>query len=325
MAPPGGGSAARRKTALKRWGVRLGKALLTVVVTWLILRGAGFSLAEAGDLDMSIVDPDLAFLATSVAVLLAAFVLQAWLWSRILAAFGEPGVPLHVAASLVMVANLGRYIPGKIFQLAGLAVLARRAGLSAVRAGAAAVAAQVVNLLAAAVLGAWVAYESPALPSGAALATGVTVLLGLSGFFCFGGAGALLGWALRRSGHEGNLPTPGAPAFLAWLAGYLLSWVVYGLAFYCLAMGLGLGVPLPVAATAFASAYLVGYVLLFAPAGIGVRESVLAALLAPWAGPGGSLVLAGLQRVWITAVELAAAALGAVVLRKPASAAGGDR
>ncbi len=325
MAPPRGGSAARPETGLKRWGVRLGKALLTVVVTWLILRGAGFSLAEAGDLDMSIVDPDLAFLATSVAVLLAAFVLQAWLWSRILAAFGEPGVPLHVAASLVMVANLGRYIPGKIFQLAGLAVLARRAGLSAVRAGAAAVAAQIVNLLAAAVLGAWVAYESPALPSGAALAAGLTVLLGLSGFLCFGGAGALLGWALRRSGQEGDLPAPGAPAFLAWLAGYLLSWLVYGLAFYCLSLGLGLGVPLPAAATAFAGAYLVGYILLFAPAGIGVRESVLAALLAPWAGPGGSLVLAALQRVWITAVELAGAALGAVVLRKPASAAGEDR
>ena len=325
MVPPRGGSAAPRETGLKRWGARLGKALLTVLVTWLILRGAGFSLAEAGDLDMSIVDPDLAFLATSVAVLLAAFVLQAWLWSRILAAFGEPGVPLHVAASLVMVANLGRYIPGKIFQLAGLAVLARRAGLSAVRAGAAAVAAQIVNLLAAAVLGAWVAYESPALPSGAALAAGLTVLLGLSGFLCFGGAGALLGWALRRSGHEGDLPTPGAPAFLAWLAGYLLSWLVYGLAFYCLSLGLGLGVPLPAAATAFAGAYLVGYILLFAPAGIGVREGVLAALLAPWAGPGGSLVLAGLQRVWITAVELAGAALGAVVLRKPASAAGGDQ
>ena len=325
MAPPREGSVAPRETRLKRWGVTLGKALLTVVVTWLILRGAGFRLSEAGNLDMSIVDPDLAFLVASAAVLLAAFVLQAWLWSRILAAFGEPGVPLHVAASLVMVANLGRYIPGKIFHLAGLAVLARRAGLSGVRAGAAAVAAQVVNLLAAAVLGAWVAYESQAGPSGAALAAGLIVLLGLAGFLCFGGAGALLGWALRRSGHEVDLPTPGAATLLVWLAGYLLSWLVYGLAFYCLGLGLGLEVPLPAAATAFAGAYLVGYLFLFAPAGIGVREGVLAALLTPWAGHGGSLVLAGLQRVWITAVELAGAALGAVVLRKPASAAGKDR
>ena len=81
---------------------------------------------------------------------------------------------------------------------------------------------------------------------------------------------------------------------------------------------------LVVATTSFAAAYFAGYIALFAPAGIGVRESGLAGLLAPVVGAEAGIVLAALQRIWITGVELVGAAVGVLVLRRPPpSVAGG--
>lgn len=80
-------------------------------------------------------------------------------------------------------------------------------------------------------------------------------------------------------------------------------------------LGFGIGV------TAFAAAYFAGYLAVFAPAGLGVRESSLVGLLTPILGAEASLILSALQRVWITATELVAASAGAFVLRKPAPVA----
>ena len=131
------------------------------------------------------------------------------------------------------------------------------------------------------------------------------------------GAGVLLRWVLRRSGHTGDLPDPSGRGLLRLLPGYMLNWLVHGAAFACLSRGLGLDIGFGVATTAFAAAYFAGYVAVFAPAGIGIRESSLAGLLTPVLGLQASLVLAALQRVWITAAELLGAAAGALVLRRP--------
>lgn len=301
----------------RRWAVGLARAALTIAVTWLILRAAGFRLAEAGSMiDWTLVRIDPGSLLASVAALAGAFALQAWLWARLLVQFGGPPVPLAVATSMILLANMGRYIPGKVFQLAGLALLAKREGMSAVQAGVAAVAGQLLNLLAAALVGGWAAYASSAMPEGIGLGAGLVVALGIAVLIGFGGARRMLRWALRRSGHEDMVAVPERSVLALCLAGYIAGWAAYGLAFLWLARGTGLDIPLATAVTAFAGAYLVGYLAFFAPGGIGVREGGLYLLLMPVLGPQGSLMLAGLQRVWITAAELAGAVGGAMVLRK---------
>ncbi len=307
----------RIPAAWKRWWVRLVKLVLTVSVTWLILRIAGIGLAEAREADWTLVRPRPAPIALSVALLALTFFIAAALWSRILVTFGERRVGLAEGASILVVANLGRYVPGKIAQLAGVAMLARRSGMSGVRATTAAVAAQVVNLLAAAALGGWVAMQSGDTTGARDLVVGLAIVAGLVGSLYFGGAGAVLRWALRRSGHAGDLPHPDGRRLLALLPGYILNWVVYGAAFVMLARGLGMELGFLAGTTAFAAAYFAGYVALFAPGGIGIREGTLAVFVAPALGADAGLVLAVLQRVWITAVELAGAAAGAFVLRRP--------
>jgi uncharacterized membrane protein YbhN (UPF0104 family) len=91
--------------------------------------------------------------------------------------------------------------------------------------------------------------------------------------------------------------------------------MLLGLAFQTLATGLGLPMSFGLAVSAFAAAYLLGYVAIFAPAGLGVREGFLVAFLGPALGPGPAVALATAQRVWMTAVEVLGAALAWPALR----------
>ena len=327
---PGGGAAGPAEATTgasprfpRRWWVVPVKVILTVGVTWLILRGAGFTLAEAWEADWSMVRPGAAMLALSIALLVGAFVISAWLWSRVLLAIGGPPVPVAQGAAITLVANLGRYVPGKVLQIAGLALMARRAGISGVHATSAALIAQMLHLTGAVVVGAWVVQGTgPGGPWG--LAAGLGVAVALCAFLYFGGAKALLGRILRRFGHDDDLPDSLGRRLLLWLPGYVLNWLLLGAAFACLAHGLGLPIPLVTATTAFAAAYFLGYVAFFSPAGLGIRESTLAGMLAPVPlGLEAAVVLAALQRVWITGVEIAGAIAGAVLLRKPGTAVEG--
>lgn len=298
----------------RRWWMLPLKLVLAAAITWLILRGAGLTLAEAWDVDWSIVRLNAPYLALSATLLLVAFVIPAALWSRALAAFGEKPVTVAQGTAMLLVANLGRYVPGKVVQVAGLAVLARRAGMSGVRATGAAIVAQILNLIGAAILGGWVAYQMNGSNGAVGLAAGLGAVLALVAFLYFGGAEVLLRWTLERVGHSGELPRATGRRLLLLVPGYILNWIVFGAAFASLAAGLGLPIPFLFATTAFAAAYFAGYIS-FLPAGIGVREGSLVFLLTPLLGPGPSVVLAALQRVWITAVELVAAAAGAWLLR----------
>jgi len=309
----------------RRWGAAAVKVALAIALTWLILRAAGFQLAEAGSgVNWTLLRLDVAVLLLSMTALLAAFALQARLWAWLLTHFGGPPVRLAVATAMILVANMGRYIPGKIFQLAGLALLAKREGVSGMQAGAAAITGQLLNLLAAALVGGWAAYAAGSIPEGFGLAAGVAVVLAVVLLVGVGGAGRILRWSLRRSGHEAEVVLPGRGVLALCLAGYIVGWAAYGLAFFWLARGAGLDVPLATAVTAFSGAYFVGYISLV-PGGIGVREGGLYVLLVSVLGPQGSLVLAALQRVWITVGELLGAVGGAVLLKtRTAPAAGRD-
>lgn len=305
-----------------KWGMPLLKLVLTVAVTWLILRGAGVRLAEAWSVDWTLVQLNLPLLALSVGLLFVTFAIGAAMWRHILLAFGEARITVTQGAAILLIAGLGRYVPGKIAQLAGLAVLARRRGMSGIRATTASVTTQVINLLGAAAVGGWIIFRSAGLLGEGSLAAGLAIVVGLAAFLYFGGVGVVLRWILRRSGHTGELPHPDGRRLLLLLPASILNWLVYGAAFVCLSRGLGLEIGFGEGTSAFATAYFAGYVVLFAPAGIGVREGALVSFLAPTLGGQAAIVLAALQRVWITATELAGAAVGAFVLRAAAADAG---
>jgi uncharacterized membrane protein YbhN (UPF0104 family) len=85
-------------------------------------------------------------------------------------------------------------------------------------------------------------------------------------------------------------------------------WLLYTGAFWLFVTGLGFSVPALSTASAFAAAYVLGYVMVFAPAGLGVREGFLVALLSPQMGAASAGAVALIARLWMTLVEVVPAA-----------------
>jgi uncharacterized membrane protein YbhN (UPF0104 family) len=72
---------------------------------------------------------------------------------------------------------------------------------------------------------------------------------------------------------------------------------------------------LPVAAGGFALAWSVGFLAVFVPAGVGVREAALVAALAPVLDRGDALVVALISRVLMTLGDLAWAGVAVITAR----------
>jgi hypothetical protein len=237
---------------------------------------------------------------------------------------GGPRLPLSVASEVYLVANLGRYLPGKLWQIAGLAALAKRRGVAPATAMGAAVLGQGIALVAASAVGMGALLQGPegvrrwgvagALALGAMLVVGVLppVFRRI----------ARLWFRLARQDPPASL---GSVHAIRWLALFAANWAFYAIAFWVLAASFGYRPPFVPVASAFAAAYVLGYVMIFAPAGVGVREGFLIAFLTPHLGAGPSGVLAVAARLWTTLVEIVPAGafwIAHVLDRRPATKEG---
>ena len=261
----------------------------------------GLGLDELGALDAAEWVPSLPLLASSVALLLSAYFVSGALWGRVVSDLGGPRLGVIDAIGIFMIANLARYVPGKVWQIASLAALAKARGVSATTAMGAAVLGQGIALAAATLVGlagllsagapGWGLAPAIAIASGAALVAVPPVFRRLT---------RLLFRLARSPVPEGLRSTHG----VRWLALFGLNWVLYAFSFWVLVVSFGAEAALAPVASAFAAAYVLGYAAIFAPAGLGVREGFLVALLAPHLGVAHAGAFAVIARVWTTVVEL---------------------
>lgn len=316
------GAEARRRRLPRGWVLALQLAL-TVALVWLLLRAVGLSLDELGGVELSRWVPDPWIFVASCALLLVGYLVSGVLWGRLVRDLGGGELRPGTAVRLYFVSNLGRYIPGKLWQVAGLAVLAREEGVPARIATAGAIVGQGIALVAATLLGSAALVSDLAIPR----ATGAWILALLL---------ALLGTALipgvlrrlfaiwfrlaRAEPPDDIAPTPGFTA--RWTALYLANWGIYAAAFWLLVRSFGLPGGVVQVGSAFAAAYVLGYAVLVAPAGIGVRESFLTVLLGPVMGAPTAATLSVVARLWTTGVEVVPA--GGLWLRRIARTAAPD-
>lgn len=277
-------------------------------MTWFIVESLGPGIQELRSLDAAAWRPDWSLVGLSSAILLLGYFVSAALWGLMVVDLGGPQIPITRAIPLFMVANLGRYLPGKVWQIAGLAALARREGVPAATAMGAAVLGQGVSLVAATLVGLVALATGPeevrSLGFAGAAVAGVAIAVGLLPPV-FRRVVAL--WF--RLAHQDAPEGLGSGHALLWLLLFTANWVVYSFAFWILAASFGhRGDVLPVS-SAFAAAYVMGYLAIFAPAGVGVREASLVAFLMPYMGAAPSGVLAVVARIWTTVVELVPAGI----------------
>ena len=287
----------------------LGQALLAAALIAFVGRSVVSNWAELRALDLRL-HPRPTWIVLSAVVIWFTYGVLIEAWRRVLAGWGHP-IAYSTAARIWCLSNLGRYLPGKLWGIAALAMLAQRARVPGWAAAASALAMQALAVGTGVVI---VAIGAPSVMSplqlaGAALAASAAV--------------AVLAWEPLAKAM-GRL-VPSATQFRALPAGTaplaagitLLSWIGYGVAFWLLARGLfeASDLALTKAVGVFAAGYIVGLLALFAPGGVGVRELVFVALLAPAIGSGGALALSIGSRLLMTGTELGAV-LGALALSR---------
>ena len=229
-------------------------------------------------------------------------------WRVVLGGWGEQLTRLE-AARIWIVSSLGKYVPGKVWAIAGMALMSREAGVAAWAATASAVILQALAVG----TGVLVAFAGGVTPLEAArpgLATAFRV-----GALVVAASMAMVAYppVMRRILMAAGLPestdTPAVGVVVRATVANLIAWLGYGLAFWLLARAIVPQAALPpgLAIAAFAASYVAGLVALFAPGGLIVREGVLVALLQGTTGIGVAALLAVASRIALTVTEIGAA------------------
>lgn len=276
----------------------LGQLLLLAAIVFVGLRVR--SLWHGSHVDLARIDWTSltgAFLLTGVGVLATGLI-----WLTILERLGAD--PRHGWVAIFFQSQIAKYIPGTIWQYAGRLTLARGRGLPTrvvarsmpIELGASIAGAGIVSLF---LLGAWGILLAPVVVAGSLAVARRT------------GRGAT---KLRRDISASAVAAPL----------YAIVWVAVGSAFWLTARGI-FSVPLsqlPFYTGAFAAAWIVGVVAIYAPGGLGVREGLLIGLLHSRLGSADALVVAAASRVILTLIDILLAAVAIAVLRrgKPAVA-----
>lgn len=288
--------------------VRWGFAAATVAV-------GGYAVARQWtDVRAALASIGALAVAAALASVLTAMFAAMQVWRVLLAALGSP-LPIRVGARIMFVGQLGKYLPGSVWPVLAQMELGNVHRVPRHHSASASVLTMLVStlsgLLTALVTLPFLAGSTPYLWAFLA-APGLLACLHPKVL------NSVLGRLFRmtrRPPLEQPLTARAIATSLAWSFG---SWIFYGLQIWLLATRLGAprGTAALLALGGFAFAWSVGFLAVFAPAGAGVREVVLVALLGPVIGVGAGTAVALVSRALTTIGDLLAAAVAAGYFRR---------
>jgi hypothetical protein len=241
-------------------------------------------------------------------IVLSTYVLLIETWRRVLAVYGR-SISFADAAHVWFVSNLGKYVPGKIWQVTAMTTMTSTLGVRVVDAGSAAAVITVVNIIAGfAIVLAVGSRLLRSLGAGYERATILGTVILAAALIAAPWTVRLVSRAASRAlGRELSLVAPSKATWTS-LVGCTISWLAYGLAFQFFVRGVigRADGPWTAYLAAYTLSYLVGYLTLFAPGGIGAREIVLASALQTLnlATPPEAAVITVLSRLWLTVLEI---------------------
>ena len=248
-------------------------------------------------------------LTASIVVHVAVLAWGVYVWGRVLRRF-DLAVPRFPTLLRIWFGSaLARYVPGAIWQFVAAAQLARAAGIAPAVLLTSMLVHVGFSLLAAAAIASLTLSQASVVPVGQA-----AVFATLPGALLMVHP-AVIGGMVRlvaRVSRKSALVWRGS-----WLDGVelltlsLLSWALYGVAFVLFAaaiIDLPSGVAFPLAGVN-ALSFVAGYLVIFAPAGLGVREVSMTMLLAGFLPAGVATLLAVASRLWTVIAEVVGGAV----------------
>lgn len=246
--------------------------------------------------------------------------LNALSWRAVARAIGlAASVP--EAMRVFLLSQAGKYIPGSVWPVLAQAEFARDHGISRVHAMTGSIVAMVVGVVTSALVGtiglvlsapgALVTYWWVMVLAAALAATLFPPVLSRIVRLAFR--------LTRRTDDPAHLGTIPLLASAGWS---VLMWLLLGFQAWVLLRELTPGASFVLATGAFAFAWLVGFLVVIAPAGVGAREAALVLALSTVAEPGQALSLAIISRFLMTGADAVGVAVGiGLGRRKPPSGA----
>jgi hypothetical protein len=251
--------------------------ILTAALAWLakLMVDAGRDVRN-GNLVLHV---RVGWLALSGFCILTTFFLLIWAWRYIAAELSGTRLPYLTSARIWFISNLGSQLPGRVWGIIQMGAMSAEAGLNPVSAGAAAIINTVVNLATGMAVGVLAGTSILVAVAGAyAKWAWVLAILALAGVLALP---VLVPWALRVARRKlgDRIPEQQVPPRVIAVSGAIniLAWGMYGIAFLFLNRGLvdlpSYGVMQHIAVNA--ASYVIGYLVLVVPAGLGFREAAL--------------------------------------------------
>lgn len=217
-------------------------------------------------------------------------------------------VPLSSGFAWYFVGQLGKYVPGGIWPVVGRAELATRAGVTRRAAYTTTATSMFCAYLAAGVTGAALAPAALGAPLPLAVAAALVVLGGVAAVL----HPRIIGMVLRVAERVVRRPllaqTPPWGATLRTLARHIPVWLLVAASTWAVARALSISVDFLLLAAATPLAWLIGFLIIGLPGGLGVRESVFVAFVAPDTTRAHALSIALLSRLVFVAVDITGAA-----------------
>lgn len=307
---PNAGVGAPPKPLMRRTIPLILGILLTLASIFYLVRISLANVRDAGGLS-ALLDFDPLLLVASMSVLQLHFLSAAWSWKRACAVSGGR-IGMRSAYSIHFISLLGKYIPGKVWAAVGKVGLSRRAGVPTGSAGRALVLETLFIVTCSLIV---------ALP----LTPFISDRLGIDLALCMTALGLVIlallltahpgthrkltGLIRKVTGRDLSCVDPGFSSVLKLIPVYITVYLLQGLAFHLLALSFGVHLDFFPGIALFPTSVGVGFLMLLAPAGIGVSEVSLLwlmKLMVPPAEQGALPLLALASRLWITVSEIIA-------------------
>ncbi len=277
------------------------KTIFLVAVFYFLGKNIYFNM---GELRRYSWDIEVAQMGFSALLLIIAFGLMVGIWLFIMRRMGE-----HLTFTrgwrIWFISNLGRYIPGKFWQVATLIWLAGEEGISRRITGASVIIGHVLSILASLVMFIFLFSNEAELLSPRLIIALIILVVLLLCMVYPKNLERLLNWGLRFFRKEAIEVRLTLKDIVYIFLLYLCGWMLYGIAFYYFVDSL-----VPVSynrlletASIFAVSYVLGFVVIIAPGGLGVREGIMALLLAQIVPAYLAVGISVFARIWATAAE----------------------
>lgn len=233
----------------------------------------------------------------------AALVVNAMSWRAVMRSVGlEASVP--AAMRVFFLSQIGKYVPGSVWPVLAQAEFARDHGVSRARAMTGSIVAMVVGVVTAAIVG--LVGVIITVPDAVATYWWVApVAVGLVALLVPPVLNRVVALLFRLTKRTEEPARVGGGALVASTAWSVLMWLLLGVQAWLLLREIapGPGSTYVLATGAFALAWLVGFLVVIAPAGAGAREAALILLLGSVATRPEALSLALVSRFVMTAAD----------------------